>query len=273
MKKTLAVVLAALLSVACFATIGSAATTVTLNSDDYPNVEANADLSLLVDGTTLEGTEFPGSGGYATSGIVLFKNLTATDAEANTTLCLVVDLGEDKTISAATVYFYKEYVSMVGLGVENTMTISYSTDGDSYTKINDFTFDSEPAMTEGANTGICGIFSETFDFGDAVTARYLEFKLPFEASDPSFTAGKVVWEFIGMTEIDLTEGEPAPDEDSSSEAPVESTEAPVESTEAPVESSETESSTPSTGDAGIVAVAAVALIAIAGAAVVIKKRA
>ena len=71
-----------------------------------------------------------------------------------------------------------------------------------------------------------------------------------------------------MTEIALTEGEPA-DEDSSSEAPVESTEAPVESTEAPVESSEA----PNTGDAGIVAVAAVALVAIVGAAVVIRKRA
>ena len=276
MKKTLAVVLAALLSVACFATIGSAATSASLNAD-YTGVsllENSDDLSVLFDGDKYEDAKAWAS---AEKGrIVAFKNANCTDADSNTDLALIINLGEEKTISSMTVSFYKEYNVMIGYAETNEVTISSSDDGETFTDVDTFNFTSDACTKEDGtpNTAPNGVFDVTFTFDAPVTTSYLQIKIPY-AANPGLdaTGAKPIWEFMAMTEIALTEGEPAPDEDSSSEAPVESTEAPVESTEAPVESSETESSTPSTGDAGIVAVAAVALIAIAGAAVVIKKRA
>ena len=275
MKKTLAVVLAALLSVACFATIGSAATSASLNAD-YTGVSLLKDsdnLSVLFDGDKYEDA---GAWASAEKGrIVAFGNANCKDADSNTDLALIINLGEEKTISSMTVSFYKEYNVMIGYAETNEVTISSSDDGETFTDVDTFSFTSEACTKDDGtpNTAPKGVFDVTFTFDAPVTTSYLQIKIPY-AANPGLdaTGAKPIWEFMAMTEIALTEGEPA-DEDSSSEAPVESTEAPVESSEAPVESSETESSTPSTGDAGIVAVAAVALIAIAGAAVVIKKRA
>ena len=273
MKKTLAVVLAALLSVACLATIGSAATSASLNAD-YTGVsllEDSDNLSVLFDGDKYEDA---GAWGSAEKGrIVAFGNANCTDADSNTDLALIINLGEEKTISSMTVSFYKEYNVMIGYAETNEVTISSSDDGETFTDVDTFNFTSEACTKDDGtpNTAPNGVFDVTFTFDAPVTTSYLQIKIPY-AANPGLdaTGKKPIWEFMAMTEIALTEGEPA-DEDSSSEAPVESTEAPVESSE--TESSETESSTPSTGDAGIVAVAAVALIAIAGAAVVIKKRA
>ena len=274
MKKTLAVVLAALLSVACFATIGSAATSASLNAD-YTGVsllENSDNLAVLFDGDKYEDA---GAWASAEKGrIVAFKNANCTDADSNTDLALIINLGEEKTISSMTVSFYKEYNVMIGYAETNEVTISSSDDGETFTDVDTFNFTSEACTKDDGtpNTAPNGVFDVTFTFDAPVTTSYLQIKIPY-AANPGLdaTGAKPIWEFMAMTEIALTEGEPAPDEDSSSEAPVESTEAPVESSE--TESSETESSTPSTGDAGIVAVAAVALVAIAGAAVVIKKRA
>ena len=275
MKKTLAVVLAALLSVACFATIGSAATSASLNAD-YTGVsllEDSDDLSVLFDGDKYEDAKAWAAA--EKDRIVAFKNTNCTNADSNTDLALIINLGEEKTISSMTVSFYKVYNVMIGYAETNEVTISSSDDGETFTDVDTFNFTSDACTKEdGAhNTAPNGVFDVTFTFDAPVTTSYLQIKIPYAANPGLDATGvKPIWEFMAMTEIALTEGEPA-DEDSSSEAPVESTEAPVESTEAPVESSETESSTPSTGDAGIVAVAAVALVAIAGAAVVIKKRA
>ena len=279
MKKTLAVVLAALLSVACLATIGSAATSASLNAD-YTGVSLLKDsdnLSVLFDGDKYEDA---GAWGSAEKGrIVAFANANCTNADSNTDLALIINLGEEKTISSMTVSFYKEYNVMIGYAETNEVTISSSDDGEAFTDVDTFSFTSDACTTEDGkpNTAPNGVFDVTFTFDAPVTTSYLQIKIPY-AANPGLdaTGKKPIWEFMAMTEIALTEGEPAPDEDSSSEAPVESTEAPVESTEtesSEAESSEAESSTPSTGDAGIVAVAAVALVAIAGAAVVIKKRA
>ena len=108
MKKTLAVVLAALLSVACFATIGSAATSASLNAD-YTGVsllEDSDDLSVLFDGDKYEDAKAWAAA--EKDRIVAFKNANCTDADSNTDLALIINLGEEKTISSMTVSFYKE---------------------------------------------------------------------------------------------------------------------------------------------------------------------
>ena len=293
MKKTLAVLMAALLVAVCFATVGSAATTASLN-EDYADVTATKDLSFLFDGETYlakndiqEGADAWKTDGsaYTQGNIVLFQNAKCTDTTAGTKLVLNIDLGETKNIDNVVVYFFKEYVSMIGLGVSNTMTISASTDGEDYTKVGDFDFDSEPAVADGATNGVLGVFPETFEFEEAVDARYLELAMDFEESSDTFyvTPGdpdsgvKGIWEFIGMTEIEINEAtdggdtsEPA--DDTSSDADT-SSEAPTTSSEAPATSSAAESSTPSTGDAGMIAIVVLAAAAVIGAAVIVKKRA
>ena len=299
MKKTLAVLMAALLAVACFAMVGSAATTITLNNEDYPGVSilGGKDLALLVDGETLEGeAEAWGSSGIAA--VVPFQNAnciqTGTTPPPTTTLALVLDLGEEKTISSIDVWFYKDYNVMIGLGQNNTLTVSSSEDGETFEKVTDYEFDSQPAMLEGEDTvnKIIEVAKETIAFDAPVTTQYIELKMNFEESSEKFLVDnkdpskgtKPIWEFIAMTEIAVNEGsaggdtsEPAgdtsSDADTSSEAPTTSSEAPTTSSEAPATSSAAESSTPSTGDAGMIAIVVLAAAAVIGAAVIVKKRA
>ena len=298
MKKTLAVLMAALLVAVCFATVGSAATTATLDTD-Y-NVTTSSDLSMLFDGKTYVERNDPeaedawqnNGTAYAQGGMALFQNTKCTEKDVAASLVLTIDLGETKNIDNVVVYFYKEYIAMIGLGVSNTMTISASTDGDDYTKVGDFDFDSEPAVVDGATNGILGVFPETFEFEEPVTARYLELALPYEESSDTFyvkpgdpeSGAKSIWEFVGITEIEINEateggdtsepaGDTSSDADTSSEAPTTSSEAPTTSSEAPATSSVAESSTPSTGDAGMIAIVVLAAAAVIGAAVIVKKRA
>ena len=196
MKKTLAVLMAALLATVCFATIGSAATISASLNEDYADVTATKDLSKLFDGVTyVEKNEITeGADAWKTDGsaytqgdIVLFKNAKATDKTAGTKLVLNIDLGEAKDLDNIVVYFFKEYSSMIGLGVSNTMTISASTDGETYNKVGDFEFDSEPALQEDNKTtnGVLGVYPETFEFEETVNARYLELALPPTKSLPT----------------------------------------------------------------------------------------
>ena len=220
MKKTLAVLMAALLAAVCFATIGSAATISASLNEDYADVTATKDLSKLFDGVTyVEKNEITeGADAWKTDGsaytqgdIVLFKNAKATDKTAGTKLVLNIDLGEAKDLDNVVVYFFKEYSSMIGLGVSNTMTISASTDGETYNKVGDFEFDSEPALQEDNKTtnGVLGVYPETFEFEETVNARYLELALPYEESADTFyvtpndpeSGVKGIWEWTYMPVI------------------------------------------------------------------------
>lgn len=286
MKKTLAVLMAALLAVACFAMVGSAATPTATLSPDYTNVsllEGAGTLDKLFDGDDRK--EEALAWGTDDANVVAFKNADCQDAEANATLCLNIDLGEEMTLSGLTISFYKDYNVMIGLGEENTLTVSSSDDGTDYAEVKSFTFTSEALEAKADNSGVdsskypkAGVYDYEFKFDSAVTTQYLELKIPYEASHELATDGKVIWEFIGMTEITFQEGEPADDTssepagDTSSDADT-SSEAPTTSSEAPATSSAAESSTPSTGDAGMIAIVVLAAAAVIGAAVIVKKRA
>ncbi len=279
MKKTLAVLMAALLVAVCFATVGSAATPTATLSPDYTNVsllEGAGTLDKLFDGDDRK--EEALAWGTDDANVVAFKNADCKDAEANATLCLNIDLGEEMTLSGLTISFYKDYNVMIGLGEENTLTVSSSDDGTDYAEVKSFTFTSEAleANAAGDNTDTskypkAGVYDYEFKFDSAVTTQYLELKIPYEPSHELATDDKVVWEFIGMTEITFAEGEPA-DDTSSEPADDTSSEAPATSSEAPAASSAPTSSTPPTGDAGFAAIAVVAVVALAGAALIVRKR-
>lgn len=287
MKKTLAVLMAALLVAACFATVGSAATPTASLSPDYTNVsllEGAGTFDKLFDGDDRK--EEALAWGTDNANVVAFKNADCKDAEANATLCLNIDLGEEMTLSGLTISFYKDYNVMIGLGEENTLTVSSSDDGTDYAEVKSFTFTSEALEAKPDNSGVdsskypkAGVYDYEFKFDSAITTQYLELKIPYEASHELSTDGKVIWEFIGMTEITFAEGEPADDTssepaDGTSSEPADDTssEAPATSSEAPAASSAPTSSTPPTGDAGFAAIAVVAVVALAGAALIVRKR-
>lgn len=179
MKKTLAILMAALLACACFATIGSAedAKITAKLSEDYTNVsllENAGTFDKLFDGDDRK--EEALAWGSDNANVVAFKNADATKADANATLCLIIDLGEERTLSSMTISFYKDYNVMIGLGAENTLTVSSSDNGTDFTKVEDFTFESEAIEDAADGTPdktkfpVAGVYDETFKFTNNVTA-------------------------------------------------------------------------------------------------------
>ena len=148
---------------------------------------------------------------------------------------------------------------------------------------NGFTFESEAIEDAADGTPdktkfpVAGVYDETFKFTNNVTARYLELKIPYEETHPKFADGKIMWEFIGMTEIAFADGTPSTDTsepatDESKAESVATSEAPSTSSTAPTSSTTESSKTPVTGDAGLAAIAVIAVIALAGTVVVARKR-
>ena len=280
MKKTLAVLMAALLACACFATIGSAAEikSITQNTEDFPNVTLDSrgkPLTALFDGN---------KAAAAFTDSVFFKNENAIDASLTNTLALVIDLGEKTNVGGLTLTFYKEYISMIGLALENTLTVSASDDGETFTELQKFTFEGEEITLNSENkiTNAASTVDYDFKLTTAANTRYLELKLPIGPVDPeviaagAFADNKVMWEFVALTEIVVNDAaatdtsEPADDE--SKAESVATSEAPSTSSTAPTSSTTESSKTPVTGDAGLAAIAVIAVIALAGTVVVARKR-
>lgn len=271
-KKALSLLLAAILAAACFATVGAAAdAAVTLNNTDYPGVkvlDTNLDLSVLTDGDKGESLKGIAWADTDKTKIIAFQNENCAVKDSTTTLCLVLDLGAEKTLDSITVTFYKEYNVMIGLGVENTMIVSSSKDGKTFDKLGEYDFTAEPSRdTDGikANPAAIGALQdETFAFDKPVTARYFELRIHYEFNYENATDGKDIWEFIGMTEITANEADAADVSE-----PAASAETPAASS-APADDS---SKTPVTGDAGAAALVVIAAAALAGALLLRRRRA
>ena len=106
MKKALSLLLAAILAAACFATVGAAAdAAVTLNNTDYPGV-TNTDLSVLTDGDKGESLKGVAWADTDKTKMIAFQNENCAVKDSTTTLCLVLDLGAEKTLDSITVTFY-----------------------------------------------------------------------------------------------------------------------------------------------------------------------
>lgn len=271
MKKLLSVVLALTLVTTCFFAFvanadeeGVTVVGITFESEVANLVkevpQAGGSTANLIDGITLEDHVFEGSTPWAVNGVMLLQNTVCTDETQNPIYSYTLELSDRADVNAIKVYFYEHYNAMIGLPKDNKIAVEYSEDGENFTFAGDYTFEGTAEPSEIA------VNAYEIDLGKTITGKYIKLTFQFGPS-PFDTDGKVVWEWQGLTELGVV-GTPATivdlSEDESSAAPV--------SSEAPVQTSEDTSSTTPTGDSGFVSLAVIAVIALAGAAVAIKRK-
>lgn len=226
-----------------------------------------ADNSVLYDGETLADQTITS---FDTKGIVLTQNTKCTEAGVHPQYSYILELSEKADITAVKIATYEEYMSMIGLPMDNKVAVEYSDNGTDFTLAGDYTFVGEAVNGEKAAN------EYTIELGKTITGKFV--KLTFAYGDSPFP-DKVVWEWHGFTELGVTAVPAAGAVDLSDEgssASAESSSAAEDSSAATVESSvetsnETSTSTPSTGDAGVIALAIVSVISLAGAVVIKRK--
>lgn len=245
MKKVLSVMFALMLIVAMTATVTAEDAKLAIAEVTYVAVEAEAgmapqgggDISVLTDGDALTAPT-----AFATKGIVLFQNKKSTEAGVYTEFSLVIELEESSVVGSVVLDFYKEYNSMIGLPQNNEVAIAKSSDGTAFIDVETLTFEGEAAPTEIAVQNV------VLNLTEAVEAKFI--KLTFTYGDSPFE-DKPVWEWMGLTEVGVLEGVMS---------------------EVSEDVSEDTSETPATGDNGYVALAVIAVVSLAGAAVVANKK-
>ena len=183
-----------------------------------------------------------------------------------------LELSEKASVSAVDISILHQVQAMVG--VPESVKVEYSEDDETYYDAGTFPIDTT-ADVDGGNFEGAKVEDVRIDVSDyKISAKYI--MLTFTYGDiPAYKGDADYWqtttsfgytslEWIGFTEFGV---ETAAAVEESSAAPVESSTAPVESSTAGGSSS-----TPATGDTGLAAVAVIALAALCGAAVVLKKR-
>lgn len=249
MKKFLSVFFAVLLVVSMTTVVTAEDTKLAIASIDFPeNADVDAiprsgTLDLLIDGDSTTAVA------HETAGIVLFMNKKSTSAGVYTEFDIVLELEEAGVVGGLDIDFYVQYMAMIGLPKDNTITVEKSNDGTAFVPAGTLSFEGE-LTAESAN----GVRNEVLMFDEAFEAKFI--KLTFAFGDSPFTTdGKVIWEFVAFTEFAVLEGELA-----------------AEVSEEPVEESEEESETPDTGDNGYISFAVIAVVSLAGAAVISRKK-
>lgn len=207
MKKFISLSTCALLLLSCFAMASgllarpvSAAAPVTIQSIEF----SGTDIDVLPQGAStlnslIDGNKASNVTSFGSEGVVLFMNKKATSAGVYTEFSLTLKLAEETSVGGAVISFYKEYNSMIGLPKDNTVKVEYSTDGTAFFPVGDHTFTGEALKDTNE------VQDADITFGGVVNASFI--RLTFAYGDSPFTTdNKVIWEFIGMTEISLTEG-------------------------------------------------------------------
>lgn len=210
MKKLLAILLALTLAVSLCAVCVFAddeaddntvkAKNITFVSEDgVVNVvpQGGSDLTALIDGDTVAGAS-----SFATKGIVLFCNTHATNAGEYPEFSLVVELEKAATITGAVISLYEEANSMIGVPANGQVTVSYSDDGEDYDLLGEVDLeclDSNNDWETSART----IQVETCDvnFDEIFSAKFVKFT--FTYGDSPFDDAKVIWEWMGLSEISV----------------------------------------------------------------------
>ena len=259
MRKFVSVFLAvALVAVACcvFASaedtnlaLGKSYTTVGIYTEEgaaapqYPD-EENKSLT--------DGQKAAAETGYGDAAWVGFNRMDATMQTNGSIGIITVDLGAAPSVSGFAIEVFED--SAAGITFPSKVEFFYSTDNETWTSAGEGTKSGEGSVAE---------FALTLD--SAVNASYVKVEM---------TCGASNWVFVSEFEAFGTAGSGGTDESeavSEAESETASSAAPAESSTAA--SSAGTSSTPSTSDAGIVAVVVLAVVAVIGAAVVVKKRA
>ena len=242
MKKVLSIMFALILIVSMATTVFAAkgdkltVTKITLdqNADVAFAARGATDLSKLWDGDVVAA-----AAAHTTSGIVLFENKKATAAGVYTEYTLTIELDKVSTIGGIDLAMYHEWNSMIGFSKDNKIVVQKSTDGTAFLPAETLTFEG------AAEDGKKGVLETSMNFKKAFDAKFL--KLTFTYGDSPFTTdAKVIWEWHGLTEVAVVEGEKT------------------------AETSAPETETPATSDLYLVFVAA-AVVSLVGAVVVTRK--
>ena len=159
--------------------------------------QGGSDLTALIDGDTVAGAS-----AFATKGIVLFCNTHATTAGEYPEFSLVVELEKIATITGAVISLYEEANSMIGVPANGQVTVSYSDDGEDYDLLGEVDLkclDSNNDWKTSART----IQVETCDvnFDEIFSAKFVKFT--FTYGDSPFDDAKVIWEWMGLSEISV----------------------------------------------------------------------
>ena len=159
--------------------------------------QGGSDLTALIDGDTVAGAS-----AFATKGIVLFQNTHSTTAGEYPEFSLVVELEKTATITGAVISLYEEANAMIGVPANGQVTVSYSDDGEDYDLLGEVDLgclDSNNDWKTSART----IQVETCDvnFDEIFSAKFVKFT--FTYGDSPFDDAKVIWEWMGLTEISV----------------------------------------------------------------------
>ena len=159
--------------------------------------QGGSDLTALIDGDTVAGAS-----AFATKGIVLFQNTHSSTAGEYPEFSLVVELEKTATITGAVISLYEEANSMIGVPANGQVTVSYSDDGEDYDLLGEVDLnclDSNNDWKTSART----IQVETCDvnFDEIFSAKFVKFT--FTYGDSPFDDAKVIWEWMGLSEISV----------------------------------------------------------------------
>lgn len=159
--------------------------------------QGGSDLTALIDGDTVAGAS-----AFATKGIVLFQNTHSTTAGEYPEFSLVVELEKTATITGAVISLYEEANSMIGVPANGQVTVSYSDDGEDYDLLGEVDLKCLDSNNDW-NTNARTIQVETCDvnFDEIFSAKFVKFT--FTYGDSPFDDAKVIWEWMGLSEISV----------------------------------------------------------------------
>ena len=160
--------------------------------------QGGSDLTALIDGDTVAGAS-----AFATKGIVLFQNTHSTTAGEYPEFSLVVELEKTATITGAVISLYEEANSMIGVPANGQVTVSYSDDGEDYDLLGEVDLKCLDSNNDW-NTNARTIQVETCDvnFDEIFSAKFVKFTFAYGDS-PFKNDPKVIWEWMGLTEISV----------------------------------------------------------------------
>ena len=159
--------------------------------------QGGSDLTALIDGDTVAGAS-----AFATKGIVLFQNTHSSTAGEYPEFSLVVELEKTATITGAVISLYEEANSMIGVPANGQVTVSYSDDGEDYDLLGEVDLKCLDSNNDW-NTNARTIQVETCDvnFDEIFSAKFVKFT--FAYGDSPFDDAKVIWEWMGLSEISV----------------------------------------------------------------------
>lgn len=196
MKKRISVLVLLLFVLITMVTpmVTSAATpvakSVTLKSDNGEvKVRTGDDLKYLTDGDKLWSAD--GKADFNQKGIVLIQNTKADTPNYYPTCDLIIDLGGEKSIDTVNVTFFHYYMAIIDTPKDGKITVSYSTDGKSFSEIKTHT------MKEKATQESAGIIDEKISLGKVYKAKAVMVSMTFG----DFPLTKPVNEWFGFTEL------------------------------------------------------------------------